>query len=123
VPDSAFEAQSLKDFHVGHDQRGSKIGGAHSGHNTCEPHLDIRDEVKQNLVHAVAEKLKQACEAKLFDRLVIAASPKILGALRSQLGPNVMSHVIGEIDKDFTKDNYNELVEHLRATFTSAHVV
>ena len=122
VPDMKFDAESLSDFHVSHDGRGSKIGGARPGHNTCEPHLDIHDEVKQNLVSAISGKLTHACEIKAFDHLVIAAPPKILGALRLQLDAAVLSRLIAEIDKDFTNDKNPALLAHLQETFTEAHI-
>ncbi len=122
VPGMEFVAESLDDFNVGHDDRGSFIGGHPSGHNTCEPHLDIHDEVKQNLVKEIAKKLKQACNDKQFDHLVIAASPKILGALRLHLDTHVLDCVIGEIPKDFTNDKNHALLAHLQNTLAEARV-
>jgi protein required for attachment to host cells len=122
VPGMEFKAESLDDFQVGHDGRGSLIGGQTSAHNTCEPHLDIHAEVKQNLVLAIAVKLKKACADKSFDHLVIAASPQILGALRQHLEAGVLSRVIGEIPKDFTNDKNHALLAHLQDALTEAHV-
>ena len=122
VPGMALAAESLDDFQVGHDGRGSFIGGRNSAHNTCEPHLDIRDEVKQNLVTAIAAKLQRAYADKAFDRLVIAAAPKILGALRQHLGADVLSRVIAEMPRDFTNDNCHVLLAHLQSALTEARV-
>ena len=122
VPGMEFHAESLNDFQVSHDGRGSKIGGQNSGHNTCEPHLDIHDEVQQNLVAEMVAKIKQAHADKGFDHLVIAAAPKILGALRQHLGEAVLNCVIGEIPKDFTKDGHHALLAHLQGTLTEARV-
>ncbi len=122
VPGMALTAESPDNYHVGHDQRGSFIGGNNSAHNTCEPHLDIRDEIKQNLVTKLVAKLKQACSDKAFDHLVIAASPKILGILRQHLDAGILSRVIAEIPKDFTHDNNHALLAHLQSTLTEARV-
>jgi protein required for attachment to host cells len=122
VPAMKFEVESLNDFQVSHDGRGSKIGGACSGHNTCEPHLDIHDEVQQNLVEEIADKLKQARETKAFDHLIIAAPSKILGALRHHLDTTIRDCVIAEIDKDFTNDKADALLAHLEETFAEAHL-
>ncbi len=122
VPGMEFNAESLDDFQVGHDGRGSKIGGARPGHNTCEPHLNIHDEVKQNLVAEVVLKLKQAHQHKNFDHLVIAATAKVLGAFRKHLDSDVLGAVIGEITKDFTNDKNHALLAHLRETLVQAHV-
>jgi len=122
VPGMALKAESLDDFQVGHDQRGSFIGGQSSAHNTAEPHLDIRDEVKQDLVIAIVKKLNQSCSIKAFDQLVIAASPKILGALRQSLDAGVLSRVIAEMPRDFTNDTTHALLSHLQNTLTEARV-
>ncbi len=122
VPDMAFQAESLKDFQVGPDGRGLKIGGQNSAHNTCVPRLDIRDEVKQNLVQKIATKLKHVRQTWAFDHLVVAAPPKILGALRQHMDASVLDCVIAEIDKDFTNDKNHALLEHLQETLTEARV-
>jgi protein required for attachment to host cells len=122
VPGMELKAESLDDFQVGSDGRGTLIGGQHSAHNTCEPRLNIHDEVKQNLVLAIAAKLKQACLDKTFDRLVIAAPPKILGALRQHLDADVTKCVIAEINKDFTNDNNHALLAHLQETLSEIHI-
>jgi protein required for attachment to host cells len=122
VPGMALKAESLTDFQVGRDGRGTLIGGQPSSRNTCEPHLDIHDEVQQNLVKEIAVKLKHACLNKGFDHLVIAAGPKILGALRQHLDARTLKCVIAEIAKDFTNDKNDALLAHLQETLTAAHV-
>ena len=122
VPGMTLEVESLSDFQINPDSRGSLVGGQNGGRNSCEPRLNIHDEVKQNLVNAIALKLGQAYRDKSFDHLVIAAPPKILGILRHQLDDAVLSHVIAEIDKDFTNDKNHALLAHLQKTLTAAHI-
>jgi protein required for attachment to host cells len=122
VPGMELKAESLDIFQTGPDRRGSFIGGQNSAHNAPEPNLSIQDEVKQNLVTAIAAKLKQACTDKAFDHLVIAASSRILGALRQHLNADVLSRVIAEIPRDFTHDKNHALLAHLQNTLTEAHV-
>jgi len=122
VPDMAFTAESRDDFQVSHDGRGSLIGGQNAAHNSCEPHLDIHDEIKQNLAVAVVAKLKQACQENAFDQLVIAASPHVLGLLRRHLPVEVTARIIAEIPKDFTRYPTDILLSHLQETLTEARV-
>ena len=117
-----FCSEPLTNFHIGHDGRGSKIGGARPGHNTCEPHLNIHDEVKQNLIKEIITKLKQAYELKSFDKLVIVAPSKTLGAIRLKLGPTILGSVIAEINKDLTHDNNHELTAHVHRSLMEAQV-
>jgi len=122
VPGMELRAESLDNFQTGPDRRGSFIGGQNSAHNAAEPKFSIRDEVKQNLVTAIAAKMKQASADDAFDHLVIAASPKVLGALRQHLSAEVLDRVIAEIPKDFTHDKNHALLAHLQNTLTQAHV-
>jgi protein required for attachment to host cells len=122
VPGMTLEAESLDNFQVGHDGRGSLVGGQFSAHNTCEPHLDIRDEIKQNLVSEIVIKLKQANESRAFDQLVIVASPKILGLLRQHIGDEISGRVIAEIAKDFTNDDTHVLLAHLQKSMNEIHI-
>jgi len=120
VPGMTLTAESPGDFDVSHDGSGSLVGGQNAGHNSCEPHLDIHDEIKQNLVMTIVAKLKQARQNGDFDRLVIAASPKILGLLRRHLPIEVVAHVLTEIPKDFTHDQNAALLAHLQETLAKA---
>ncbi len=122
VPDMQLNAELLHDFQVGHDSRGAKIGGTPPGHNTSEPHLNIHDEVKQNLILHLAAKLNQAFTIKSFDYLIIAAPAKIMGALRQHCGAAVMGSVIAEVDKDFTKEGNHALLVHLQTTLEHVHL-
>lgn len=122
IPGMSHKAESLDDFHVGHDDRGSLIGGQFAAHNSCEPRLDIHDEVKNNLVNRIAKKLNHFRNNQSFDCLVIAASPKILGSLRQSLNTNVLSTVIAEISRDFSNDDTHALLTHLQNTLIEARV-
>jgi len=122
VADTAFTSEPIGDFQVSHDGSGSLIGGQNAAHNSCEPHLDIHDEVKQNMVMAIAAKLKQASNNHEFDQLIIAASPHILGLLRRHLAVDVIARIIAEAPKDFTHYPTDDLLTHLEQTLPDAHV-
>lgn len=123
LPDMVINAEPLSDFQVGYGSRGSFEGGQFSTRNMAEAHVDIRDEVKQNLVAKISEKLAQACSNRAFHHLIIVAGPKILGALRRDLNFDVLDCVIAEIDKDFTHDNPDELAVHLENALTEQRIV
>jgi protein required for attachment to host cells len=122
VNDMEILAEARDNIKIGHDKRGSLVGGQHAGHSTYEPHIDNHDEIKHNLVIQISAKLKHATENKAFDCLIIAAAPKILGALRQHLDNAVRDRVIAEIDKDYTNDKTHALLAHLQKTFTEAHI-
>lgn len=122
VEGMTLTAESRDDFQVSHDAIGSLVGGQNGGHNSVQPHLDIHDEIRQDFVLAIAEKLKQACQKNEFNRLVIAASPKVLGLLRQHMSTDVVARVIAEIPRDFTHEPTDILLAHLQETLTKAHV-
>ncbi len=62
--------------------------------------------------HAVAA-LDQAWTAARADRIVIAAGPKLLGALRDALPKQLAAHVAAELPKDLMKTPEAELPRHL----------
>lgn len=70
---------------------------------------------KQNLyfVHEIAEWLENAVQNDIFDRLVIAAAPQILGDLRHVMPKAVQQKVQVEIDKNLTKMDEKSLAEEL----------
>jgi len=121
IPAMNFVAEPLSDFNVGHDKRGSFIGG-NSAHNTAEPHLDIRDEVKHDLMATVAEKLNLACTKKAFDKLILVAPPRILNELKKHLHPDTARCVISEVAKDYSHDQNEALLAHLQNTLADAHI-
>ena len=64
-------------------------------------------------VQEIAVWLDEAVHANAFDRLVLAASPKMLGNFRKALSVSVQSRLVAQIDKDLTKMNEKELFAEL----------
>jgi len=61
----------------------------------------------------MARQLDSAAGRGAFDRLVLAAPPKVLGDLRKAMDDNTARMVMGEIDKDLTHLSLDELTKHL----------
>jgi protein required for attachment to host cells len=120
--DMSLKAESLTAFNVGHDSQGTFIGGSNSAHNSGGINLDVRDEVKQNLVVAIANKLHQAVREKRFAKLVLVAPQRIMVMLKNCLHADVLACVIAEVAKDYTHDQGNALLEHLRPVLADAHI-
>ena len=66
--------------------------------------------------HVFAKEIADFVNGKepSFDRLIIAAAPKVLGDLRQLLSTNVKNKVSAELDKDLTHIPLIELPEHLQ---------
>lgn len=72
-----------------------------------------RDQKRHAFAGKAAEIAQETFEKGDYDRLIIAAPPKMLGALRDAL-PEAMRKVLAaDLDKDLTKIPLIELPEHL----------
>lgn len=71
-----------------------------------------KDAVK--FVKDIAAWLDEAVKEDSYDRLVLAASPKMLGDIRKVLSYNVHARITAEINKDLTKMRADEILEELK---------
>jgi protein required for attachment to host cells len=122
VSNMALEAESIDDYQIGHDRRGTSSSSNSPTHNTYEPHGDIKEELKRRFTKTIADKLQHACTEKLFDRLVLVAPAKMIGGLREQLAANVRDHIAAVLSKDLTHYQVHELLPHLQDTLAEAQV-
>ena len=76
-----------------------------SGHSAGDEGKFVKD---------IAVWLDEAVSADSFDKLILAASPKMLGDLRKFLSDAVQTRLIAEIDKDLIKMQEKELFEELK---------
>ena len=68
-----------------------------------------RDRFARHVVRAVAEEWEKGG----FDRIVVAAGPKMLGVLRKALPKSLLTHVAAELNKDLVKIAVHDLPPHL----------
>lgn len=74
-------------------------------------HILARDRFAKEL----AEILYDYAHKGAYDRLVIAAAPQLLGALRDELHPEVQSKIIAEIDKTLTNHPKPKMEAEIKA--------
>ncbi len=89
-------------------------GGA-TPNKEFEPHQTHSEHAAEKFARELAAYLLKAQQDGRFQRLVLAAAPKFLGALRKQLDPQLAKLVRQEINKDFTQSSPQQLREHLLA--------
>jgi protein required for attachment to host cells len=94
------------------DQRGrsqSAPGGARHG---MEPH-ETEAEHRRGLFAAEAvAAISAAWDAGGYDRLVIAAPPKMLGLLRAEMPGALSDALMADLDKDLVKTPLADLPKH-----------
>ncbi len=79
-----------------------------------QPHIGPTEKNDNKFVQEIADWLENAVHANAFDRLIVAASPKMLGDLRKTLSDEVQARIVAEIDKDLTKMPEKELFKELK---------
>ena len=109
---SAVTAASLGD--VDHQFSGSGRnrhgGGTSFGHETKSEAEIERPRLARHVVRA----LQAEWDKGQADRIVLAAGPKMLGALRDVLPKALAGHIVAELSKDLSDVPAHALAEHLR---------
>lgn len=95
------------------DKPGRVQDSAGPGRHSMEPHIYPHEKLKQDFAKSLADGINSAVNKNRFDRLIVAAPPKILGELRQKLDKNAQSRVYREIDKDLTTVSEKELYRQL----------
>lgn len=103
----------LRPRDLGTDRPGRGISSAGGTAHTFEPRVDVHRLEQDRFAQSVAERLNAAAANDGFDRLVIVAAPKTLGALRAALDGAASKRVTGELSKDLMKIPAHDLIGHL----------
>lgn len=88
--------------------------GAGTGVHVYAPRTSERRLRREGFAGAVLDTAATLFQSEEFDRLVVAAPPKLLGALREGLPERLARSVVAELDKDLVKVPLAELGPHLR---------
>lgn len=98
---------------VGTDKPGRVHDRFGPGRHSMVARVDWHNFEKERFARDLAAQLNRAANERAFDRLVLVAPPKTLGALRSTLDKKVSGMIHGELDKDLTNANDADLPSHL----------
>ena len=95
------------------DAPGSQQGArGMAGHGFERPTSERRQRRESFAAHVIDET-DRIFHANGYDRLIVAAAPKMLGALRDDMPDALKSVVRAELDKDLVKTPLLELPDHL----------
>lgn len=92
--------------------RGQAAPGGVAGHQFERPTSE-REQARGGFAGKVIETALAEWHKGKFDRLVVAAPPKMLGALRDVLPGEMSSALLADLDKDLTKLPVGDLPDHL----------
>ena len=73
-----------------------------SGRHALEPRHTGKEHLRENFAHQIAGELDAGRIANKYEHLVIVATPKLLGDIRTKLTSATRQLVMTEIDKEMT---------------------
>jgi protein required for attachment to host cells len=88
--------------------------GSGAGQHSYEPRTSARRLRREDFAGQVLEAAATIYESEEYDRVILVAPPKMLGALRDELPEPMARNVIAEIDADLLKVPLDEVGRHLR---------
>ena len=95
------------------DSEAGRRTGAGLGQRSAMEATDWHKFEEAHFVDELAGRLNHAAERGLFNRLIIAAPPKVLGQLRPALSAQAAACVIAEIGSDLTGHPVGEIGKHI----------
>lgn len=107
-PDSAFQDRELVE-----PKPGRTTDRAGEGRHAMEPRTSEREKSASRFVKDVIGKIEKAHHNGRFSKLVLVASPDVLGEIRANLSNNLKHDVTFELDKELTGLRPDELRQHL----------
>lgn len=110
-PDSAFQDRELVEPKPG---RTFDRGG--EGRHAMEPRTSERQKSAARFVKDVVGRLEKAHHNGQFSKLILVASPEVLGEIRSNLSNSLRHDVTYELGKELTMLRPDELRQHLPRT-------
>ena len=110
IPEERRSGQHKPEFDDRPGRVYSSKGNQRSG---VSHHSDPERRLEGEFVASLAESLAARAAEKAFDELVIAASPRALGAFRSGASKVLVDKVSREIHGDYVNDDFERLLAAL----------
>ncbi|GGB16752.1 host attachment family protein [Allosediminivita pacifica] len=113
------EQENPSDF----DQSANKPGRKQDtgiGQVSAMEDTDWHQLAKERFADELADILYKQAHKNKFEKIVIAAPPKILGELRDKMHKEVSSRVLAEIDKDLTNHPIDKIEQRIKEDIASA---
>lgn len=90
------------------------------GHRSAMDDTDWHELAKERFAADLAEKLYGEAHKGNFDRLILVASPQVLGSLRAELHQEVTDKIVAEIPKTLTNHPVNKIEELVKKELDAA---
>ena len=103
----------LHDKDLTSDKQGYSFSSHGHGRKSFVNNEDPKEHEIKQFVKEISEYLKISLENNEFERLIIVAGPKLLGALKKQLNNNLQKSIVFELKKNIAKLSADEIRKHL----------
>ncbi|KKL64881.1 hypothetical protein LCGC14_2160550 [marine sediment metagenome] len=90
-------------------------GGSEGGPRSAFQDTDWHQLAKDRFADDLAEMLYKKAHKGEFDRIVLVASPGVLGEIRSKMHKEVADKVVGEVPKTLTNHSVDDIEKVLSA--------
>lgn len=114
LDDLIFEHDERPTREIMSDRPGRSFASVGRRRSSMEYRSDPVRERNREFARTLSEELESHLAHHAFDRLMIAAEPRMLGLLREEMSAAVRERVAGEIPKDLVKLPREKLLEKLR---------
>jgi len=108
------EEENPPDREQSANRRGRVQESAGSGVSAYDD-TDFHDQQKDRFAADLADRLYAQAHRGEFEKLILVASPQVLGVLRDKLHKEVRDKVIAEVDKTLTNHPVEEIEKVLKA--------
>lgn len=106
------ERSSAAEDRAAYADRAGRIAARGGAHHALSPRHTPDERLRESFAADLALALEQRLAADPFDRLLVAASPKMLGSLREAFGPALTRLLAFDLDKDLLDVPARELPEY-----------
>jgi protein required for attachment to host cells len=100
------------------EQSANRPGRMHDGgpgHKSAMDDTDWHELAKERFAKDLADMLYADAHKGAFEKLVLVASPQVLGVLREEMHQEVASKVVAEISKTLTNHTVNDIEKIVKA--------
>jgi protein required for attachment to host cells len=105
--------QARPDRELETDRPGRKFSVSTGQRHAVGGERSTRRTDQENFARRIADEIERARNSRKFDKLVLAAGPRMLGLIRGGLSDSARACLAAEIAKDLVKFEGFELLEHL----------
>jgi len=114
VPGLQFEGGELPESSMFSDRPGRTFDSHGQGRHIKESPSDPKREAKFQFAQNISDCLHKELSENKFDRLIVIAPPLMLGDLRKMFSKQLCSRIIGEIHKDLTHSDSENIIDHIK---------